>query len=150
MDLTRLQRLQQVDIPNRCPEEWEMMEGGESRRFCDGCQCFVHNVAEMKADEAEDLLMQPNRVCARIVVDTDRRILTKDGWIPRLFAAGVIAAGAAGCTRDTSPINSIGKVAIPVSTSPKSPKISPSVELFMGDVAPPEQIKPGRPKTAKK
>jgi len=98
MDLSKLSLLRQVEIQAPCPENWDSMTGDEARRFCAGCGCHVHNLAQIPAAEAEQLLTQPDRVCTRITVDAKKGILTRDGWIPRLLAAGAIAATAAGCT----------------------------------------------------
>ncbi len=103
MDLSRLSLIRQVEIETPCPENWDAMTGDEARRFCAGCGCHVHNLAKLPAAEAEQLLAAPERVCARITVDAKKGILTRDGWIPRLLAAGAMAAaaaGASGCTQE--------------------------------------------------
>jgi hypothetical protein len=97
MDFSKFERLPQVKIDRPCPESWEEMDGDEQRRHCSGCGCSVHNVAEMSASEVEALLMRPEGVCARLTVDDQQNVLTRDGWIPRMLLAGAIAATVAGC-----------------------------------------------------
>ena len=102
MDISKLSRLRQVEIPSHCSEDWTAMAGDEKKRFCDGCGCFVHNLSAMEASEAERVLAQTERVCARITVDAKKGILTRDGWIPRMLLAGAVAAAVAGCDSATS------------------------------------------------
>ena len=94
MDLSKLNLLRQVEIQLPCPEDWESMDGDEARRFCAGCGCHVHNLAGLPAAEGEQLLASQS-VCARITVDPEKGILTRDGWIPRLLLTGAMAAAAA-------------------------------------------------------
>ena len=124
MDLSRLSLIRQVEIESPCPENWDAMSGDEARRFCAGCGCHVHNLAKLPAAEAEQLLSAPERVCARITVDAKKGILTRDGWIPRLLAAGAMAAaaaGASGCTQELT-----GDLAVPTAShsakKPTAPK----------------------------
>jgi hypothetical protein len=125
MDFSKLSLIRQVEIESPCPEDWNAMRGDEARRFCAGCGCHVHNLAQIPASEAEQLLTQPDRVCARITVDPKKGILTRDGWIPRLLAAGALAATAAGCaptvtTGDPS-ISSIGQTIASAPTKKSTP-----------------------------
>lgn len=97
------------------------MEGDEAKRFCAGCGCFVHNVEQMDAAQAEALLSNQERVCTRLTINAKREILTRDGWIPRLILAGAVAATVAGCQTTT------GEASVPnekpkASESKKPPK----------------------------
>ena len=92
MDPSKLKYLRQIEIPNPCHENWDGMEGGEAKRFCAGCGCFVHNLAEMDADSAEALLSGNEKVCTRLTIDAKRGMKTRDGWIPRIMLAGALAA----------------------------------------------------------
>ena len=156
MDISKLNRLRQIEIPTKCPEDWDAMEGGDAKRFCSGCSCFVHNLSAMKANEAEQVLNTPERVCARITVDANRGVLTKDGWIPRLLLAGAVAASVAGC----APASFQGEANVPSQVQNTKPQTQPErtmgkvavsqVQVEMGDVAPPNQklnqmIKPTKP-----
>lgn len=132
MDLSRLTRLRQIAISNPCPEDWDSMEGDQQKRFCAGCGCFVHNVSSLDANEAEKLLDTTERVCTRLIVDKQKGVLTRDGWVPRLLLAGAIAATVAGCSNETAqPLT--GSPATPVKNAP-SPEIS-QPSAIMGDVA---------------
>ena len=97
MDPSKLTKLRQIHIPEPCSQDWDAMAGDEQQRFCAGCGCFVHNVSELPADKAEELLSKPGRVCTRVHLEAKKGILTRDGWIPRLMLAGAVAASVAGC-----------------------------------------------------
>lgn len=129
MDPSRFQHLRQLEIPIRCHEDWDSIDGGERRRFCEKCGHHVNSFEEMSADEAEALLNQPGRVCARVVLSPSRGILTRDGWIPRLAIAGALAFSATGCS--STPANQETKLTA-ASTShdenPKTRKESPKVD----------------------
>ena len=155
MDISKLKRLRQIEIPTKCPEDWDAMKGGEAKRFCSGCSCFVHNLSAMDALEAEQVLNTPERICARITVDANRGVLTKDGWIPRMLLAGAVAATVAGC----APQAIQGEANVPSQVQGTKPKPEPErtmgkvavsqVQVEMGDIAPPNQrlgqiIKPSK------
>lgn len=130
-----------VTIPKPCGESWDAMVGGEEKRLCAGCGCFVHNLSGMPASEAEALLQAETKVCTRIMADPVKGILTRDGWVSRLVLTGAIAAGMAGCTDPVVGESAVGKVAVPVksstpnSTKPVmgSPKPVPAPTEVMGD-----------------
>lgn len=94
-DVSKLSRLRQVNIGKPCPREWDEMEGDEKVRFCQGCGCNVHNIDEMSAHEANELLA--DKVCIHATFDAKKGVLTKDGWIPRLLLAGAIAVTMSSC-----------------------------------------------------
>jgi hypothetical protein len=134
MDFSKLKSLRQVKIEAPCSENWDAMSGNEAKRFCAGCGCNVHNIAEMSAQDAEILLKSKGRICTRIETDADHRVLTRDGWIPRLLLAGAVAATAAsGAAQSTLK----GKI-----LSPKSVQSSPSKEK-------PSQDKSSKDKSSK-
>lgn len=129
MELSKLSLLRQVEIQAPCPENWDAMTGDEARRFCAGCGCHVHNLAQIPAAEAEQLLTQPDRVCTRIVMDAKKGILTGDGWIPRLLAAGAIAAtGFASPEMGEPSVSSIGQTIAPQSAPKSKEKDKKSVQ----------------------
>ena len=97
MDFSKLELLRQVRIVEPCDADWEAMTGDEQRRHCAKCNLSVNNVAEMSAAEAEKLFASGGHVCARLTVDDQQSVLTRDGWIPRMALAGAIAATVAGC-----------------------------------------------------
>lgn len=145
MNNSKLDRLRRIEIPTKCHEDWDAMEGGEAKRFCSGCNCFVHNLSAMKANDAEQVLNTPSRICAGITVDADRGVLTKDGWIPRLLLAGTIAASVTGCSQQQFQGEAMGTpvtqvVKSPANEEPTIGKVAASkVQAFMGDVALPQQ-----------
>ncbi|MBI1334798.1 MAG: hypothetical protein GC165_18175 [Armatimonadetes bacterium] len=121
MDFSKFERLPMIDVGFKCPEDWDAMEGDEQLRHCAGCGCQVHNIAELSAEEAEALAIrnETERVCIRLTFSKKLGILTKDGWVPRLAAAGIIAATAAGCA--TSPTTAASASAPPPAFGGKTP-----------------------------
>ena len=122
------------------------MEGDDQKRFCAGCSCFVHNLSAMEAKEAESVLSNPERVCARVTMDVNQGILTKDGWIPRFLLAGAIAATVSGCSTPQEFVGeSTGKAVVPVKSKPPAELSGTTTgkiaqpNVVMGDIAPPEQ-----------
>lgn len=117
------------------------MVGGEDKRFCAGCGCFVHNLAGLPVSEVDTLLKSETKVCTRITADPAKGILTRDGWVFRLVLTGAIAVGMAGCTDSPVGESSIGKVAVPVESSKSnvapplmgSPRPEPAPTEVMGD-----------------
>ncbi len=47
-------------IKQRCTADWEQMRGDDKRRFCEHCQCHVHNVSAMTRAEREDFARPEN------------------------------------------------------------------------------------------
>lgn len=122
MDFSKLELLPQVRIDKPCSANWDQMDGDEQKRHCAGCGCRVHNIAEMSAQEAETLFASPDRVCARLTVDDQQSVLTRDGWIPRMLLAGAIAATVAGCTpKEVSITTPTTSVASTTMTTPSGP-----------------------------
>lgn len=95
--MSNFERLRQIKIANPCNENWDAMQGDDKKRFCAGCRCFVHNIGALSPEEAEAALNQPGRVCTRVVMDPERGVLTRSGWVSRLLVAGAVAVTVAGC-----------------------------------------------------
>lgn len=78
----QLQILQNIRIASPCPARWEDMQGDDKRRYCTQCDLHVHNVAEMTADEVEDMLRplmeRGERVCAQLRRREDGTVLVRD------------------------------------------------------------------------
>lgn len=104
MDISKFDRLRRARIDKPCPEDWDKMEGDEKRRFCLGCGKYVDNVANLGVEEAEELLARGEQVCVRMSTDSQKGILTRDGWIPRILLAGAFVASAGGCATTTGEI----------------------------------------------
>jgi hypothetical protein len=109
MNTSKLTQLRQIMIPKPCSESWEDMSGDEQKRFCAGCGCHVHNISAMKASDAEQLLQSEEPVCTKIKVDEHNRVLTLDGWIPRLMLAGALTATAAVAAAQTEAGHRLGQ-----------------------------------------
>lgn len=97
MDVSKLELLTQVRIEEPCQADWDAMSGDEQRRHCSQCGCDVHNVEALSVVDADALLNTTERVCLRMMVDDQRNVLTRDGWIPRMILAGAMASAVAGC-----------------------------------------------------
>lgn len=123
MDISKFNRLRQIQILKPCTENWESMDGDTQQRFCDKCVRQVHNISEMDAADVEALLHSPERVCTRLTVDSERGILTRSGWIPRALLAGAVASMVTGCQTNT------GEAACPPE-APKSAQKATQVKSF--------------------
>ena len=138
MDTSKLTHLQQIHIPTPCPESWEAMDGDSRQRFCAGCGCFVHNISEVPAEEAEAMLAGTDKVCTRLTLDEKKGVLTRDGWIPRLLLAGAVAASLSGFTdAESQTADPAGKRA-PVTQGEilgESPKPVPPYQVKLGEAA---------------
>lgn len=142
MDLKNLARLRQLKINQPCHEDWNEMKGDEKRRFCGGCGCYVNNISEFDAGEAENLLNQTGRVCTRVISDPHRGILTKDGWVARVLTAGAVAVAMAGCAEEPVFIGeAAGSQPKPVVDDGKNVPTGPTnpTPPIMGEIAVPQQ-----------
>ncbi|QYK54038.1 MAG: hypothetical protein KF824_03880 [Fimbriimonadaceae bacterium] len=78
-----------VRIAKPCPKDWNEMTGDDQSRFCSHCEKSVHNLAEMSANDAEQLLCNTSgRVCIRMVRGPQGSFKTKQGWFRRVALAG--------------------------------------------------------------
>ncbi|MBS1726565.1 MAG: hypothetical protein JST51_07570 [Armatimonadetes bacterium] len=127
---SKFEKLQRIDVSFQCPENWDSMEGDDRQRFCAGCGCHVHNIAEMPAEEAEALAASTGKVCVRLTVNEKLGVLTKDGWIPRLALAGAIAATAAGCASSPTPVAAATTPQAPVQSQASSPATASNLDEF--------------------
>lgn len=96
-------RSSQVNIDSPCHESWETMDGSAERRYCGVCRKHVHNLSEMRLDEARDLLARSGgeQLCVRYTAEADGTLRFRD-LVPRarltrnlvrsVFAAIVLAA----------------------------------------------------------
>lgn len=121
--------LDSITIPVACPVSWDEMHGDHRTRFCDKCSQNVHDVSEMTAAEAVQLVTSGETMpCLRLFRRPDGRVMTTDcltkrerawKWLNRrsAWAAAVFAIIFLGCARPG--------------------------EKIMGDICPPE-----RPATA--
>lgn len=138
--MSNFERLRQIKIANPCNENWDAMQGDDKKRFCAGCRCFVHNIGALSPEEAEAALNQPGRVCTRVVMDPERGVLTRSGWVSRLLVAGAVAVTVAGCAStpvevgaETHPIHQAESVK-PKNDTPTLGKVAVETPT-MGDVA---------------
>jgi hypothetical protein len=62
-------------IKQPCSADWNRMRGDDKRRFCEGCQKFVHNVSAMSREERTAFADPANsRECIFICQRTDGKI----------------------------------------------------------------------------
>ncbi|HEY7090420.1 MAG TPA: hypothetical protein VH518_20150 [Tepidisphaeraceae bacterium] len=79
-----------IQVNNPCPADWNAMVGDETKRFCEHCRKFVHNLSEMPADEAERLVCdRAGNLCVRFNRDTTSgAVLTLDYATPPKSSRG--------------------------------------------------------------
>src|SRR3954464_13512190 len=71
--------LEQIEVPNPCPADWNEMTGDRRGRFCQHCQKTVHNLSAMSRDEAEGLVCPAaGSLCVRYAVAGDGTVITLD------------------------------------------------------------------------
>lgn len=98
----RQQRLEEIQIKEPCPADWNQMEGSDERRYCDQCDLHVQNLSAMPRLQAEATLnrrAQGEKLCVRVeylpggecvTAETPTRMRTGPGRI----AAAALALGA--------------------------------------------------------
>jgi hypothetical protein len=63
---TRRIVLEQIDVPEPCPADWDAMTGDGPVRFCQHCRKNVYNLSEMPRDAAERLVCESaGSLCVR-------------------------------------------------------------------------------------
>src|SRR4051812_27011288 len=71
--------LEVLRIEQPCHADWNEMAGDDQRRFCRGCQKYVHDFAAMTRDEAERLICESaGSLCARMPRDEQGTVITFD------------------------------------------------------------------------
>ncbi|MBX3114779.1 MAG: hypothetical protein KF836_09465 [Fimbriimonadaceae bacterium] len=143
-----------VRIAKPCPKDWNEMTGDDQSRFCSHCEKSVHNLAELSAGDAEQLLCNTSgRVCIRMVSGPQGSFKTKQGWFRRVALAGaatltLVPLTACGPTENSG---MVGKVLEPDQTQP-DPGYKSNADIgeaaaeppqVMGDVAPPNIVEQG-------
>jgi hypothetical protein len=73
-------RLDVIQVPNPCTASWDRMRGDDTRRFCEQCRKFVHDLSAMPADAAERLVCESaGELCVRFARDVNTgRVITLD------------------------------------------------------------------------
>lgn len=126
--------LDSITIPSPCPVPWEEMRGDHRTRFCDKCRQNVHDLSELTAAEAVQLVTGGEKVpCLRLFRRADGRVMTADcmtererawKWLHRRSAraAALFALVFMGCTK---PLGTEGKPcvddALPAHEAPAKP-----------------------------
>ena len=68
-----------MEISRPCPMSWNRMKGTDARRHCEACRLPVHNLAALRRDRIESLLVEADgRVCVRVTRRPDGRLATAD------------------------------------------------------------------------
>jgi len=71
--------LDSITIPVACPVPWDEMHGDDRTRFCDKCSQNVHDVSELTAAEAVQLVSGTDKLpCLRLYRRPDGRVMTAD------------------------------------------------------------------------
>jgi hypothetical protein len=69
--------LEQIEVPEPCPADWDAMFGKGPVRFCQHCRKNVYNLSEMPRDDAERLVCESARsLCLRFYRSRDGEVLT--------------------------------------------------------------------------
>ena len=91
--------LPQIQINTPCHADWDAMDGDTQKRFCGSCEKHVHNLSELDAKSASELLAKNDgKVCVRIRRNTDGSVVTKDNDLSRRGWLSKFGATAAGLT----------------------------------------------------
>jgi hypothetical protein len=68
-----------ITIPVPCPVSWDAMRADHRTRFCDTCSQNVHDVSELTAAEAVELVTGGEKApCLRLFRRPDGRVMTAD------------------------------------------------------------------------
>lgn len=60
------------DFEYQCDKEWDEMQGGDRRRYCDSCDKHVHHISGMTKERALKFLEERNwQVCVDFFADPD-------------------------------------------------------------------------------
>lgn len=80
MSDTPRRSLPQIQIAEPCPADWSTMTGDDRTRFCEACGLHLHNLSDMRAPDAEELLRcrSAGRLCVRFAVAPDGTPITRD------------------------------------------------------------------------
>lgn len=122
--------LQQVQIAQPCPADWNAMTGDVQTRFCAACKKAVHDLSQMTSAQAQSLLDRTDgNVCVRITRTMDGRIVTRDAVFtskkgrkargpvptvkPRIKPPVTVLGGAPICPPPPPPTRTLGKIVAP-------------------------------------
>ena len=87
--MSRKTPLNVIRVREPCHESWEAMTGDDTRRFCNGCQRYVHNLSAMPREEAERLVCEAaGRLCVRYQAGSDGAPVTLDYQKPGRIRGG--------------------------------------------------------------
>ena len=71
--------LDSLKVLEPCRRDWGAMPGDDTRRFCNQCQKYVHNLSGMTGDAARQLVEnRPDEFCVRFQQDVTGRVMTID------------------------------------------------------------------------
>jgi hypothetical protein len=69
--------LEQIEVPEPCPADWDAMFGKGPVRFCQHCRKNVYNLSEMPRDDAERLVCESaGSLCVRFYRSRSGQVLT--------------------------------------------------------------------------
>jgi hypothetical protein len=134
-----------LKVGTPCPKQWNEMDGGAKRRFCEHCQLHVHNLSAMSERERRDFTAKTGgQGCISYLVRPDGTMISERFWSrffrPLRFAGTAVLATLlpfwfSACARERERI--LG--ALP---SPKTaPGTTPEPQRMLGVPAPPD-VKP--------
>ncbi|HEY7090419.1 MAG TPA: hypothetical protein VH518_20145 [Tepidisphaeraceae bacterium] len=127
-----------IQVNNPCPADWDQMVGDDSRRFCEHCRKFVHNLSEMPADEAERLVCEnAGNLCVRFErnMSSGEVITLNYATAPRTSRGRAIMVVA-------SILSSLGFTGAWTAYKLFRKPDPPQVQMMLGDISP---VRPSNP-----
>lgn len=95
-----------VSLPKPCSESWDGMTPRGCDRHCDQCATTVHDLRNYAAEEVEELLKRPERICVRAEFDSSGTVRTRQvGGGARLMVALGAGLSVAACSHDLAITN---------------------------------------------
>lgn len=159
-----LQLLSQTQVASQCTADWNQMQGDDFVRFCGECSKNVYNLSALAADDAISLIREhEGNLCGRFFRRADGTILTADcpvGFHHRIrrkrklavLAASVFSLfGLNGCAKFDEPTSAttgtLTGTNVNANVNPPQNGGLPNdkLELVMGKMCPPQEIRPIRP-----
>jgi hypothetical protein len=76
-------RCDEIQIPDPCSEDWELMRPQERGRFCARCEKHVHDLSAMTEQDVRELLEgAPDDICVSYLQDARGEVLLQPAIVP--------------------------------------------------------------------
>lgn len=100
-------------IPQPCHQDWQKMSGSERQRFCDQCDCQVHNLTQLSLPEIQNLKEAcGGKLCGAFEKDTkiQRGNALKK---PLIIGTSIATLALASCSQPVEEIHVVGLICVP-------------------------------------